>query len=36
MADGIEIRYANDVDVARDGKIYFTDASTIPVTIENA
>jgi len=28
MADGIDINYANDVDVAKDGKIYFTDAST--------
>lgn len=28
MADGIPIRYANDVDVAADGKIYFSDAST--------
>ena len=27
-ADGIPIRYANDVDVAADGKIYFSDAST--------
>ena len=28
MADGVPIRYANDVDVAADGKIYFSDAST--------
>ena len=28
VADGIPIRYANDVDVAGDGKIYFSDAST--------
>ena len=28
MVDGIPIRYANDVDVAADGKIYFSDAST--------
>ncbi len=28
IADGIPIRYADDVDVAADGKIYFTDAST--------
>lgn len=28
IADGIPIRYANDVDVAADGKIYFSDAST--------
>ena len=28
MADGIPIRYADDVDVAADGKIYFSDAST--------
>ena len=27
-ADGIPIRYADDVDVATDGTIYFTDAST--------
>ena len=27
MADGVPIRYANDVDVAADGKIYFSDAS---------
>jgi sugar lactone lactonase YvrE len=27
-ADGIPIRYANNVDVAVDGKIYFSDAST--------
>jgi sugar lactone lactonase YvrE len=27
-ADGIPIRYADDVDVAADGKIYFSDAST--------
>jgi len=27
-ADGITIRYADDVDVAADGKIYFSDAST--------
>lgn len=27
MADGIAIRYADDVDVAADGKIYFSDAS---------
>lgn len=27
-ADGIAIRYANDVDVATNGKIYFSDAST--------
>jgi len=27
-ADGIPIRYANNVDVAADGKIYFSDAST--------
>ncbi len=27
-ADGIAIRYADDVDVAADGKIYFSDAST--------
>jgi hypothetical protein len=26
--DGIPIRYADDVDVAADGKIYFSDAST--------
>ncbi len=28
VADGIPIRYANDVDVAANGKIYFSDAST--------
>jgi len=28
IADGVPIRYANDVDVAADGKIYFSDAST--------
>ena len=28
IADGIPIRYADDVDVAADGKIYFSDAST--------
>jgi sugar lactone lactonase YvrE len=28
VADGIPIRYADDVDVAGDGKIYFSDAST--------
>ncbi len=28
MADNIPIRYADDVDVAADGKIYFSDAST--------
>lgn len=28
IADGISIRYADDVDVAADGKIYFSDAST--------
>lgn len=28
MADGISIRYADDVDVAADGKVYFSDAST--------
>jgi sugar lactone lactonase YvrE len=27
-ADGISIRFADDVDVASDGKIYFSDAST--------
>lgn len=27
-ADGVAIRYANGVDVATDGKVYFTDAST--------
>ncbi len=27
-ANGIKIRYANDVDVAQNGKIYFSDAST--------
>jgi len=27
MADGIPIRYADDVDTAADGKIYFSDAS---------
>jgi sugar lactone lactonase YvrE len=27
-ADGVPIRYADDVDVAADGKIYFSDAST--------
>ncbi|MBU2643535.1 SMP-30/gluconolactonase/LRE family protein [bacterium] len=27
-ADGIPIKYADDVDVAADGKIYFSDAST--------
>lgn len=27
-ADGVPIRYADDVDVATDGKIYFSDAST--------
>ncbi|NJN46942.1 MAG: SMP-30/gluconolactonase/LRE family protein [Candidatus Competibacteraceae bacterium] len=27
-ADGIPIRYANNVDVAADGKIYFSDSST--------
>jgi len=27
LADGIPIRYADDVDVAADGKIYFSDAS---------
>ncbi|MBW1785996.1 MAG: SMP-30/gluconolactonase/LRE family protein [Deltaproteobacteria bacterium] len=28
IADGIAIHYADDVDVAADGKIYFSDAST--------
>ena len=28
VADGIPIRYANDVDLAENGKIYFSDAST--------
>ncbi len=28
MADNIPIKYADDVDVAADGKIYFSDAST--------
>ena len=28
VADGMPIRYANDVDVAANGKIYFSDAST--------
>jgi sugar lactone lactonase YvrE len=28
VADGIPIRYADDVDCAADGKIYFSDAST--------
>lgn len=28
IADGIPIRYADDVDVAADGRIYFSDAST--------
>jgi sugar lactone lactonase YvrE len=28
IADGVPIRYANDVDVAADGRIYFSDAST--------
>ncbi len=28
QAEGIPIRYANNVDVAADGKIYFSDAST--------
>jgi hypothetical protein len=28
IADGIPIRYADDVDIAADGKIYFSDAST--------
>ena len=28
VADGIPVRYANDVDVGSDGKIYFSDAST--------
>jgi len=28
IADGIPIRYADDVDVAADGKIYFSDTST--------
>ena len=28
VADGIPIRYADDVDVAADGKIYFSDASS--------
>lgn len=28
IADGVPIRYADDVDVAADGKIYFSDAST--------
>jgi len=28
IADGIPIRYADDVDVAADGKVYFSDAST--------
>ena len=28
VADGIPIRYADDVDIAADGKIYFSDAST--------
>ena len=28
MADGIAILYADDVDIAADGKIYFSDAST--------
>ncbi len=28
VADGIPIRYADDVDVVADGKIYFSDAST--------
>ena len=27
-ADGIPIRYANDLDLAPDGRIYFTDSST--------
>ncbi|MBA85861.1 SMP-30/gluconolactonase/LRE family protein [Thalassobius sp. S69A] len=27
-ADGVPIRYANDVDIAADGTIFFTDAST--------
>ena len=27
-ADGVPIRFADDVDVAADGKIYFSDAST--------
>ncbi len=27
-ADGVPIRYANSVDVASDGKVYFSDAST--------
>jgi sugar lactone lactonase YvrE len=28
VADGIPIRYADDVDIAPDGRIYFSDAST--------
>jgi sugar lactone lactonase YvrE len=28
QADGIPIRYANNVDIAADGKMYFSDAST--------
>ena len=28
VADGVPILYADDVDVALDGKIYFSDAST--------
>jgi sugar lactone lactonase YvrE len=28
VADGVPIRYADDVDCANDGKIYFSDAST--------
>jgi hypothetical protein len=28
VADGIPIRYADDLDIAADGKIYFSDAST--------
>ncbi len=28
VADGIQVRYADDVDVGSDGKIYFSDAST--------
>ena len=28
IADGIPIRYADDVDIAADGQIYFSDAST--------
>jgi sugar lactone lactonase YvrE len=28
IADGVPIRYADDLDIASDGKIYFSDAST--------